>query len=624
MSYSALTASQTPPLPLVGHNLGKESLTFIRDNCTDLLHLQEEPNEDYNFNRDIDRLCLETAVARFLETGSRDDAFDVYVCYCEIFQPFGNNYHSVRYLVELLAEHESNSSSLLMKHRDHYTHSVYVFLLGLAIFRNNEKVRLVYEKKYDLVGKGSCHFLEHWGLSSLFHDVGYPFEIAHQQLKVYACVLEGVDKSEVGSQTDFSPFVSYKGMEQFASVTVGEEKIDLRLLLAKEIHKELGETYQLSYEELEETMVYRGNFDNYQEKPKATYLYLDHAYFSGLILAKKYFQSLTNLSQLDQGKVDAIVAVTLHNSLFKFSVNHCHLTKNLDLQDEAPLAYLLMLCDELQCWNRISFGQNSRSDVYPFGFDLKFQDNSIHCIYFYDELYKEQSLKSKSYQSLHTDQPEEMSQFGKSIHDIVDISASLSVTFSTEFKKASRLTAGFMSNTNYLNIYDFALILNGRYENGLKDLHLINTKAKLEELGQKFIASFEKLSLEIKLSNIAQAKGYAKHLQALSCYYTDAPSHKKPLTAFTPAELDKISRLEHERWMEEKFAMGWQYYAKKFDTEKLDKAVRNRNRVHPDLKHFDELSLADQAKDAEPMKLMIPLLALFDGLRIYRIDDTEI
>ena len=41
----------------------------------------------------------------------------------------------------MLSEYESNGSSLLMKHRDHYSHSVFVFALGLAIYETNAHFR---------------------------------------------------------------------------------------------------------------------------------------------------------------------------------------------------------------------------------------------------------------------------------------------------------------------------------------------------------------------------------------------------------------------------------------------------------------------------------------------------
>ena len=51
----------------------------------------------------------------------------------------------------------------MMKHRDHYSHSVYVFLIGLAIYRNHAGVRAAYNRKYALAEgpQAACHFLEY-------------------------------------------------------------------------------------------------------------------------------------------------------------------------------------------------------------------------------------------------------------------------------------------------------------------------------------------------------------------------------------------------------------------------------------------------------------------------------
>ena len=90
---------------------------------------------------DIDRLCFENAIERFLKSGKKEDAFDVYFCYLEMFV---GNYEKTRRMIELLSEFEANGSGLLMKHRDHYSHSVYVFILGLAIYQSNKIYRTAY------------------------------------------------------------------------------------------------------------------------------------------------------------------------------------------------------------------------------------------------------------------------------------------------------------------------------------------------------------------------------------------------------------------------------------------------------------------------------------------------
>lgn len=85
-----------------------------------------------------------------------------------------------------------------------------------------------------------------------------------------------------------------------------------------------------------------------------------------------------------------------------------------------------------------------------------------------------------------------------------------------------------MSNSNYLSIYDFALVLNSRYATKRKNLHLITSKSDLNELKED-VSEFDKLSLKMKLSNIAQEKGFSYHLHKLGFCFVTTPSHKAPL-----------------------------------------------------------------------------------------------
>ena len=71
----------------------------------------------YNMQMDVNRLCLERCLEQFIDSGSAEDAYLVYYCYLEIFL---GHYGKSKKMVELLSEYESNGSSLLMKHRDHY------------------------------------------------------------------------------------------------------------------------------------------------------------------------------------------------------------------------------------------------------------------------------------------------------------------------------------------------------------------------------------------------------------------------------------------------------------------------------------------------------------------------
>ena len=92
----------------------------------------------YNMQMDINRLCLERELERFIDSGATRDAYNVFYCFVEIFL---KGQGDSRAMVDLLGECESSVSTLLMEHRDHYSHSVYVFALGLAIFETNATFR---------------------------------------------------------------------------------------------------------------------------------------------------------------------------------------------------------------------------------------------------------------------------------------------------------------------------------------------------------------------------------------------------------------------------------------------------------------------------------------------------
>jgi hypothetical protein len=97
---------------------------------------------------------------------------------------------------------------------------------------------------------------------------------------------------------------------------------------------------------------------------------------------------LYSREDLDRMHVDALSAILLHNSLYKFSIAFYKdkEKRKAPLKMELhPLAWMLMLCDELQCWDRIAYGRNSRRELHPMAADFDFSDNRINATYYYDE-----------------------------------------------------------------------------------------------------------------------------------------------------------------------------------------------------------------------------------------------
>ena len=615
------------------HDLCSAVLSFVHDRCTDLrfdakISARElksgilegvsikKGQIPYNMQMDIDRLCLERAVERFLKSGVTEDAFDVYFCYLEMFI---GSYGNSRRMIELLSEFEINSSAVLMKHRDHYSHSVYVFLLGLAIYETNEIYRDAYAKEYGLENeqKAAHHFLKYWGLAALFHDIGYPFELPFEQVCSYF---------EVGGKKRKNmPFISYNAMDGYTILSDQDKEIlkevyghcdfsDTNQLFAHEIASKLGAEYEKEEYEIYEILRTKStNPDKYN-------YFMDHAYFSATILLKELLGVLEGEYAFTKEHIDAIVAILLHNSLYKFSItdiNDASKNKPFHMKTD-PLAYLLMLCDELQCWDRASYGRNSKTEFHPMGCEFSFRKNGIQAIYLYDEAeidkvekfedaYKAYSGDEKNAPMLKAySRMVHENKFLKDIQNIVDLTVlKLEIEIRLQAANYTRKNA-HLSNSTYMHLYDFAVALNAQYN-------------ALDEDDEVMMQSFEQLSLEYKLSNILQAKEFEKHLDSIGYFYTDQAVAFEMVNEFSDSDLVTLGVREHARWENEKRNMCWLPAGEVSEIVK-DKVLREQTRMHCDLNvRFINLPLEEQIKDMKPLNTMLKKLKEFDGIRIYRL-----
>ena len=674
---------------------------FIRESCEGLRLDETKANEKetenytgksvglnqipYNMEKDIDRLCMENAILRFLDSNRKEDAFDVYYCYLEMFV---GDYDKTRRIIELLSEYEANGSGLLMKHRDHYSHSVYVFTLGLAIFEMNSKYKAAYKKYYDLKDEkeAAYHFLKYWGLSALFHDIGYPFELPFEQVASYFEVN--------GKARKAFPFVAYN-----------EAAMDKFRQLGYDIQNDLKELYGQTFENTDEFFAYiladklgktydftAGSMSrvlhNKSSHPEEFTYFMDHAYFSATVLFKKLFCEM-ELS-IDKSYVDALTAILMHNSLYKFSIANYKSAGNKPFDVELhPLAYLLMLCDELQCWDRTAYGRNSKKELHPIDCKFLFNEDTINATYIYDEVeqkkieyfekqyqewvkkgkeiptfdegeYKKwiaSEPKLKAYSSMYKPDGAKLSDFYKDIASIVDLDE-IKLDDNTKLEKNEK-TRQHLSNSNFINLYNFAVVLNARWETYNEE----DTEKKWEteefiqnaDKEQEFVDHFANMSLEYKLSNINQAKGYAGYLEEIGCFYTDRPVDYEMVTELSLADLKVIGPMEHKRWLEEHIGMGWikgEPEIAAFDVErnpdetdkeydervkkikgKAKKIKRENERMHNLMieipedgiitydvakAHYNDLPKDEKLKDTEPMKCIMQLLKMYDGIHVYR------
>lgn len=640
-------------LPLEELSLKTAAVRFIHQSCAELRFDKAKEKQEtesgtylgisgsggqipYNMQMDIDRLTLAKAVERFIDSGIAQDAFDVYFCYLEMFV---GSYGRSRRMIELLSEFENNGSSLLMKHRDHYSHSVYVFALGLAIYETNALYRTAYEAYY--AGQltdgqtAAHHFLQYWGLASLFHDIGYPFELPFEQVESY--FEERQEKGQAGDRSQY-PFLAYHGLEKYIRLDAETQK-RLKALLGYKpqepdsvpakttddlfaycLAEQLAQTYHFTKDSIQVLLASK------PANPDRFGFFMDHAYFSATVLFQELNQCASDEYPLTRAHIDALTAILLHNSLYKFSVAFYKDSRlNQPFRMELhPLAYLLMLCDELQCWDRMAYGRNSRSQYHPMGCDFHFRDNGIQAQYIYDtegkpkiaafeQQYEQfQAGKRKRAPKLkaYSDMVRE-NAFQTDIERIVWLNQpgtlSLAVTVGLAPADRSRKHT-YLSNSNFIHLYHFAVALNAQY-------------ASLAEDSTEAIRAFEALSLEYKISNILQAKKFAEYMNELGCFYTDRPVDFDMKTAFTEDELVKIGILEHQRWEQEKLSMGWSKAGDIRAAYRDNTSVREQLRMHHLIgTAFETLPREEQVKDQKPLNTMMQKLLEFDGLRIYQLN----
>lgn len=612
--------------------LEREALDFLKSDC----RCYDETDRSYDENL----MCLYHGIHRFMETGSREDAFDIYYCYIYMFFQ-GKNRKKAEKLLEMLSDFENNASNLVLKHRDHYSHSVYVFLIGLAIYHNNENYRKEYGKAYfdaeECDEKKALHFLRFWGLSALFHDVGYPFEIPFEQIKSYFKISANADV-----KNGKLPFLAYQQPEYL---------FDLKRLLSENGVKAEGAEYAAIVDELTDCRKYGEEFKNAEEvsagseseeskdssvknvttadviaahinrrlkdrqypeviygdtyisnilkkkpvEPNEFDYFMDHALFSSTIM----YRELMSIYGVDEilkdyredkkiyyGIMDALTAIVMHNSLFKFCLRTVAKSNAPGAEKykepikiaEHPLAYLLMFCDELQCWNRTSFGRSSKQELHAWNciFDFS-KENRIEATYLFDAkendvrinnegdiefvrngtLAKfltigEEFLKQKGSYEPKNGEPETW-------ETAIDSYQAKNCKFYRDIEEIVNLTDLTPGGENGLFVAARISAENRFKPGSLSEVRLINLYHLAEELFNRTSddAIFEKLSLAEQLSYIQTVKKSAEYLDDIGVFFTDEPKNfsERHFSEFTRMEKRYLILKEMERMKSEDIQM---------------------------------------------------------------------
>jgi len=121
------------------------------------------------------------------------------------------------------------------------------------------------------------------------------------------------------------------------------------------------------------------------------------------------------------------------------------------------------------------------------------------------------------------------------------------------------------------------------------------------------LVDWEELSEHLKESNRSQALHIVEKLMAIGCDIAEMDDGNRAGFEFTPQEIERLARMEHERWVEERLANGWTNGPKDID-----------RKTHPLLRaSYEELPEEEREKDRDAVRGIPEFLAEV-GLKVKR------
>lgn len=274
---------------------------------------------------------------------------------------------------------------------DHSAHTLYLYLIGVALFLHNDTLRSAFatwlkcpDKSADLV----VRFLLQWSFASILHDVGYIFQGTSIDRRAVDRLYRsssinrvlGPKTSNELKQRVAATITDSQWQPRFEGIENPEDILDnLRHVpWFQKPYKDVFEIFaveeqasgNLTANALEE-YAYAVAASGYDARSDGT---LDHAVAGGLFLFNysSYWHWIATAMRYEgpfkvfkvgypeSDIIAACFAAAAHNVILA----HSRSVEDLKLRlKDHPLLYLGVLCDELQKWDRFPAGQQFLADL---------------------------------------------------------------------------------------------------------------------------------------------------------------------------------------------------------------------------------------------------------------------
>lgn len=627
---------------------------YIDDFFNDL-KLYDDYKNGHNY-KDL----LHASIIRFLDFENTYTAYEIYENFFMIYQitdedkseakniksKYVNESNALLKLVNMMKDYEDYTGKLIEKQRDHFIHSVNVFVLGLSIYSQNVNYRDIFEeyierspykKYYRIDGEVSREeFLYRWGIASLFHDIGYPVEIIGKQLAKF--VNDG--SQSISSKYKVNTAVNFRNFNELNTIV----KVDPNFpeiyrkdypetnfinlykptdIMAHQIFIDLYvdegikavEHYDKLSGYLNKLISHLDNFVDYMAENK----FIDHGYFSSIFVLNSYAALMQKYyNEMEKEKYayffypvgNSATSILLHN-YYRGTLQNEEFNLGKLNPNKNPLAFMLILCDELQEWNRRPIGIKDMKKNHVNDMMINISNSKLNVEYI---------LKNSALGLGFTEDKKAL------INKLLDVEAvfenGLNVDIKTDLDSDIQIDDIPVSETETPSI-----LLRNIEEIARASHELYN---EIEVAKGNPNEEYDEMDASKKLSSVRQAKSYPYKLNLIGCEIV--PEYNpKPEHILTGEEIDFLAVIEHEDWYNEKKNTGWispkdalnndliseEIYNNLIKaneegfTNNVDNKYINEEKgiyVHANLVKYDELNKDSQEKDKRPIRDMPEIL----------------
>jgi formylglycine-generating enzyme required for sulfatase activity/signal recognition particle receptor subunit beta len=324
-------------------------------------------------------------------------------------------------------------------YRDHVSHTIKTFFLGLYLYENNETIKQNIESRINELElpENENSFILIWTMTSLFHDIGYFLEnekIEHDP-KLREIFIEGINARMAlpfSNTPFFSKYITGEKEQLFINknriftpkiISVAELEGDDLFQELIDCAKKSGLSYNSSKNGIQQYYQYVKSHSPTPGRPP----YCDHGIVSALILLKTweayadYFDNIAvdlnrdiisgndlskdqvqpiykRLSKTKLGVKEAANAIALHNIQKDNWKKEDTLASGIDLHsfkiklkgdDKLPFSFLLRLVDKLQCWDRLKHSAPQEESLKGADIDIDVSSSKIKIWYKDDMRYND-------------------------------------------------------------------------------------------------------------------------------------------------------------------------------------------------------------------------------------------